>query len=48
MKAEQNKNSDLKQVLDGIHSLYIRGKITLEQHNNMCYQACNGATSFEL
>lgn len=43
-----NINEETKSVLDGIHALYIRGKITLEQHNCMCYQACHGATSFEL
>lgn len=43
---EQRK--DIKSVLDGIHALYIRGAITLEQHNNMCFQAQNGATAFEI
>ena len=41
-------NAETKSVLDGIHALYIRGKITLEQHNAMCQQACAGATAFEL
>ena len=49
MKTEPNTtSSEIKQVLDGIHALYRRGKITLEQHNNMCFQAQNGATAFEL
>ncbi len=39
---------DIKSVLAGIHALYIRGKITMEQHNTMCFQAKNGATAFEL
>lgn len=43
-----NVIAETKSVLDGIHSLYIRGKITLEQHNNMCFQAKNGATAIEL
>ena len=43
-----NNNEETKSVLDGIHALYICGKITLEQHNAMCQQACAGATSFEL
>lgn len=41
-------NAETKSVLDGIHALYISGKITLEQHNAMCHQACAGATAFEL
>ena len=41
-------NAETKSVLDGIHALYIRGKITREQHNAMCRQACAGATAFEL
>lgn len=41
-------NAETKSVLDGIHALYIHGKITLEQHNSMCQQACAGATAFEL
>lgn len=44
----RNSNAETKYVLDGIHALYIRGKITLEQHNAMCRQACEGATAFEL
>ena len=47
MEAKEEKN-ELRLTLDGIHALYIRGKITLEQHNNMCFQAKNGATAFEL
>ena len=43
-----NRKAETKSVLDGIHALYIRGKITLEQHNEMCHQACEGATAFEL
>lgn len=43
-----NSNAETKSVLDGIHALYICGKITLEQHNAMCQQACAGATAFEL
>lgn len=43
-----NINEETKSVLDGIHALYIRGKITREQHNAMCQQACAGATAFEL
>lgn len=43
-----NRKADTKSVLDGIHALYIRGKITIEQHNAMCHQACGGATAFEL
>lgn len=43
-----NSNAEMKSVLDGIHALYISGKITLEQHNAMCQQACAGATAFEL
>lgn len=41
-------NAETKSVLDGIHALYIKGKITLEQHNSMCRKACEGATAFEL
>ena len=49
MKNEPNKNSsEIKQVLDGIHALYISGKITMEQHNNLCFQAKKGVTAFEL
>lgn len=44
----KQKDTELKMTLDGIHALYIRGKITLEQHNAMCQQACAGATAFEL
>lgn len=44
----KRENTELKTTLDGIHALYIRGKITLEQHNAMCQQACEGATAFEL
>lgn len=46
--ATKKENTELKMTLDGIHALYIRGKITLEQHNAMCQQACAGATAFEL
>ncbi len=47
MEAKEEKN-ELMLTLDGIHALYIRGKITLEQHNAMCQQACAVATAFEL
>lgn len=47
MEAKEDKN-ELRLTLDGIHALYICGKITLEQHNAMCKQACAGATAFEL
>lgn len=46
--ATKKENTELKMTLDGIHALYIRGKITLEQHNAMCQQACTGDTAFEL
>lgn len=47
MAAKEEKN-ELRLTLDGIHALYIRGKITLEQHNEWCRQACAGETAFEL
>ena len=41
---EQKKHDkETRQTLAGIHALYISGKITLEQHNSMCYQVCNGS-----
>ena len=46
--ATKRENTELKTTLDGIHALYNRGKITREQHNAMCQQACAGATAFEL
>jgi hypothetical protein len=48
MERKNISNAETKSVLDGIHALYIRGKITLEQHNEWCRQACAGATSFSL
>lgn len=48
MERNKNSNAETKSVFDGIHALYIRGKITLEQHNEWCRQACEGATAFEL
>lgn len=48
MERKNISNQDKRSVLDGIHALYNRGKITLEQHNNMCFQAKNGATAIEL
>lgn len=48
MKPSKELKEELRLTLDGIHALYIRGKITLEQHNAMCQQACAGATAFEL
>lgn len=48
MERKNISNQDKRSVLDGIHALYNRGKITLEQHNAMCQQACAGATAFEL
>lgn len=46
--ATKKENTELKMTLDGIHALYIRGKITLARHNEWCRQACAGATAFEL
>ena len=48
MERKMERSKEVQETLDGIHALYIRGKITLEQHNNLCFQACHGATSFEL
>ena len=48
MERNNGRSKEVQETLDGIHALYIRGKITLEQHNCMCYQACHGATAFEL
>ena len=44
----KRENTELKTTLDGIHALYISGKITLAKHNEWCRQACAGATAFEL
>jgi hypothetical protein len=46
--ATKKENTELKTTLDGIHALYIRGKISLAKHNEWCRQACAGATNFEL
>lgn len=44
----KEKKTELQLTLEGIHALYIDGKISLERHNLWCEQACAGATSFEL
>lgn len=48
MERKMERSKEIEETLKGIHALYIRGKITLEKHNELCYQACHGVTAFEL
>ena len=48
MERKMERSKEIEETLKGIHALWMKGKITLEQHNNLCYQACHGSTEFEL
>ena len=48
MERNNGRSKEIKETLEGIHNLWMKGRITREQHNAMCRQACAGATSFEL
>lgn len=48
MERNNGRSKEVQETLEGIHALWIKGKITLEKHNELCYQACHGVTAFEL
>ena len=48
MERNNGRSKEIEETLEGINNLWMKGRITLEKHNELCYQACHGSTEFEL